>query len=206
MTQSLNHSMTQSPQSPIGKVLRASTQNFVFGTKVPKRDVPIFGSLVKTTIQFQSATIYGLIYNIEIQDDGMTKMLSVADEVSPEELEWQRSRRVPVEASVLCIGYQPQGQAVRYALPAQPPIILDPIHACNEDEMCEFTSKTDYFRLVVDNREVPSDELLAASIRLCADAHGDDARDTYLLRCGRELARLLGHDSTRLENLLRRMI
>ena len=81
--------MTQSTANPnripIGKVLRASTQQFVFGTKVPKSDVPIFGSLVKTTIQYQNATIYGLIFNIEIQDDGMTKMLSVADDVSQED-------------------------------------------------------------------------------------------------------------------------
>lgn len=198
--------MTQSIQSqtPIGKVLRASTQQFVFGTKVPKRDVPIFGSLVKTTIQFQSATVYGLIFNIEIQDDGMTKMLSVADDVAQEEIDWQRSRRVPVEASVLCVGYQPSGQPVRYSLPAQPPITLDPIFACDEAEMCAFTSKVDYFRLLIDNREVPSDELLAASIRLCADAHAPGARDAYLLKCGRELARLIGSDSSRLENLLRR--
>ena len=198
--------LTQTTNTPIGKVLRASTQQFVFGTKVPKRDVPIFGSLVKTTIQFQSATIYGLIFNIEIQDDGMTKMLSVADDVSQEEIEWQRSRRVPVEASVLCVGYQPEGQPMRYSLPAQPPIILDPIYACDDDEMCQFASKVDYFRLIVNNREVPSDELLAASIRLCADAHGDGGRDAYLLKCGRELARLIGSDSARLENLLRRLI
>ncbi len=200
--------MTQSPQfkTPIGKVLRSSTQQFVFGTKVPKHDVPIFGSLVKTTIQFQSATVYGLIFNIEIQDDGMTKMLSVAEDVSQEEIDWQRSRRVPVEASVLCVGYEPLGQPVRYNLPAQPPITLDPIFACDQEEMCGFTSKIDYFRLIIDNREVPSDELLAASIRLCADAHALGARDTYLLKCGRELARLIGGDSARLENLLRRIV
>lgn len=201
--------MTQSTANPnripIGKVLRASTQQFVFGTKVPKSDVPIFGSLVKTTIQYQNATIYGLIFNIEIQDDGMTKMLSVADDVSQEEIEWQRSRRVPVEASVLCVGYQPDGQPMRYNLPAQPPIILDPIYACDETEMCDFVAKSDYFRLVIDSRDVPSDELLAASIRQCADAQSAGARDTYLLRCGRELARLIGNDGARLESLLRRM-
>ena len=107
--------MNNTPLRPIGKVLRSNTRSFVFGTKVPKTDVPLFGSLVKTQIQYQNAVIYGLIYNIEILDDGMTKMLSVAEDVTREEIEWQRSRRVPVEASVLSVGYKAEGERIRYA-------------------------------------------------------------------------------------------
>ena len=57
----------------VGKILKADTRKFVFGCRVNKSDVPIFGSLVKTNIQYRNATLYGLIYNIEVQDDGTTK-------------------------------------------------------------------------------------------------------------------------------------
>ena len=189
---------------PIGKVLRSNTRAFVFGTKVPKTNVPVFGSLVKTKINYQDAIVYGLIYNIEILDDGMTKMLSVADDITEEELDWQRSRRVPVEASVLSVGYQALGDRIRYSLPAQPPITLDNIYACDEAEIVAFTNQCDYMRLIVESRDVPCDELLAASVRLSMAARPDGMQ--HRLACGRELARLLSHDSARLENLLRRMI
>jgi hypothetical protein len=189
----------------IGKVLRANTRSFVFGTKVPKTDVPIFGSLVKTAIQYQNATVYGLIYNIEVLDDGMTKMLSVAEDVRPEEIAYQRSRRVPVEASVLAVGCQPAGGAIRYALPAQPPITLDPVHICSDEEVEAFTARPDFLPLIMDYRDAPVDELLAAVIRLAGELRAPAAADTYLMACGRELARLLGGDSLRLERLLRRL-
>lgn len=194
--------MNQSSR-PIGKVLRSNTRSFVFGTKVPKTDVPLFGSLVKTQIQYQNAVIYGLIYNIEILDDGMTKMLSVAEDVTREEIEWQRSRRVPVEASVLSVGYKAEGERIRYSLPAQPPITLDVIYACDDEEVAEFTERCDFMRLIVESHDVPCDELLAASIRLAMAARPNGIQ--HRLDCGRELARLLSSDSARLENLLRRI-
>jgi hypothetical protein len=187
----------------IGKVLKANTRAFVFGTRVPKQDVPIFGSLVKTRIQYKSATVYGLIYNIEVLDDGMTKMLSVADDIRPEDIEWQRNRRVPVEASVLCVGFQETGQKVRYALPAQPPISLDEVVLCEAGEVRAFTDRCDYFQLVVESRDVPCDELLAASIRYAADLCDD--RNGFMRGCGRELARLMANDAARLDALLRRL-
>jgi hypothetical protein len=190
----------------IGKVLRAETRAYVFGCKVHRQDVPIFGSLVKTSIQYRNATIYGLIYNIVIQDDGMTKMLSVADDVRDEDIEWQRARRVPVEASVLCVAYQDAGGPLRYALPAQPPITLDVVRPCTSDDWLRFTDKQDWFRLVLEARDAPCDELLAAAIRLGSEARESDLqRQTFTMQCGRELARLMAADATRLEGLLRRL-
>lgn len=188
----------------IGKVLKANTTSYVFGTRVPKQDVPIFGSLVRTRIQYRNAVVFGLIYNIEVLDDGMTKMMSVADNLKVEEIEWQRNRRVPVEASVLNVGFQENGGPVRYALPAQPPISLDEVMLCDAADVKAFTSKCDFFRLIIEAHDVPCDELLAASIRYAADESGD--RNTFLRTCGRELARLMANDAARLDGLLRRLI
>lgn len=190
----------------IGKVLRAETRSFVFGCRVERQDVPIFGSLVKTQIQYRSATVYGLIFNIVIEDDGMTKMLSVAEDVRDEDIAWQRARRVPVEASVLCVGYQESGRTVRYALPAQPPITLDEVHHCTEEEILLFTDKVDWFRLVLDSRDAPTDELLAAAVRFARDIRtSEPAQNSFTQLCGRELARLMAGDAARLESVLRRI-
>lgn len=194
------------PTPVVGKVLRANTRSFVFGTRVPKSDVPIFGSLVKTRIQFRNAVVFGLIYNIEVLDDGMTRMLSVAEDARPEDIEWQRSRRVPVEASVLCVGYREEGQPIRHALPAQPPITLDEVLGCHEDEVRQFTERFGFLRLVLEARDAPCQELLAASIRLARDAYSQAQQRDFTVTCGRELARLLASDGARLEDVLRRIM
>jgi hypothetical protein len=189
-----------------GRVLRSNTRGFVFGTRVPKGDVPVFGAFVKTRIQRRNATVFGLIYNIEVQDDGMTKMMSVAEDgvVTPDDIEWQRNRRVPVEASVLCVGYQEEGEPIRQSLSAQPPITLDVVEACEAEEVCAFTERLDFFRLVLEARDAPCDELLAASIRLAGGAQPDST--SFTRRCGVELARLLANDGARLDGLLRRLV
>ena len=194
----------------IGKVLKSNTTSYVFGTRVPKQDVPIFGSLVRANILFRNAVVFGLIYNIEVLDDGMTKMMSVADDLKAEDIEWQRNRRVPVEASVLSVGYEadvPNGSGrreLRYALPPQPPITLDEVTVCDEADVRKFTSKCDFYRLVLEARDAPCDELLAASISHAADFASD--RNAYLRTCGRELARLMAADAARLDGLLRRLV
>lgn len=192
----------------VGKILKADTRKFVFGCRVNKSDVPIFGSLVKTNIQYRNATLFGLIYNIEVQDDGTTKLLSVADDVRDEDIQWQRDRRVPVEATVLSVGYRDnhlENQPIRHALPPQPPITLDLVTACSDDEVSEFTRRLDFFRLILDCDDAPCDELLAASIRLAADPMPPAQQEYFKTACGRELARLMAKDAMRLENLLRRI-
>lgn len=192
-----------------GRILRANTRSFVFGTRVPKEDVPVFGAFVKTRIQRKDATVFGLIYDIVVEDDGMTRMLSVAEDglVRPEEIEWQRSRRVPIEVSVLCVGYRDgdaAGNSIRQVIPPQPPITLDEVVSCTKDEVQQFTQRLDFFRLVLEARDAPCDELLAASLRLASETHSDPR--AFLRRCGRELARLLAGNGARLDGLLRRLI
>lgn len=190
----------------IGRVIRANTRSFVFGTRVPKTDVPVFGALVRAHIQHRDSTVFGLIYNIEVLDDGATKLLSVADRARPEDIAYQRSRRVPVEASVLLVGYAEDGGAMRHGLPAQPPITLDEVYSCDATEVRSFTERLEYFRLVLDARDTPADELIAASVREGATARANEGeRAQFVLACGRELARLLAVDGARLEGLLRRL-
>ena len=190
----------------IGRVLKASMQTFVFGTKVPESDVPVFGALVKTEITHRATTVYGLIFNIEMNtdDSGMTKLLSVSDHARPEDLDYARSKLIPLDVSVLCVGYAEKGK-LRYGLPPQPPVALREIEPCDAEEIMLFTQRPEYVKLVIESRNLPCDELLAASIRMSADAQPEAKRNEFLLLHGRELARLMGFDSARLENVLRRI-
>jgi hypothetical protein len=84
-------------------------------------------------------------------------------------------------------------------------VTLDWLYQCVEEEVRAFTARLDYFRLVLDARQTPVDELLAASVRAAAAARPEEERETFLVDAGRELARLLAGDPLRLEGLLRRL-
>jgi hypothetical protein len=192
----------------VGKVLRANMRTFVFGTRIPESDVPTFGALVQTRNPYRQARIYGLIYDIALKDDerGMVKLLSVADEARQEDIEWLRGQMIPLEVSVLCVGYQPTENArIRHGLPAQPPIALHGIECCEADDIIQFTEQLDFFRLVLEAQDVPCDELLASIIRLATSTRAKELRRDYAVYCGRELARLLANDGARLEGLLKRL-
>lgn len=189
----------------IGRVIRATMRSFVFGARVPESGVPTFGALVKTAIRHRQTAIYGLIFDIAVNadDDGMTKMLSVSDNARDEDLEWQRSRLIPLDVSVLCVGYREQGGPIRRQFPPQPPIALNEIEVCDDDELRAFTERFDHFGLILDSRDAPCNELLAAHLSQAAGLHPEPR--SFVVAGGRELARLLPDDSLRLEQILRRV-
>ncbi len=187
---------------PVGRVLRSSTASFTLGTKTLAAEVPRFGGLVKVAAP-DGGDIIGLIYDVVIEDDLFARQLIDA-EVGAEYIADQRAnRQVPIEISVLVVGHARDGKMYQY-LPSQPPIALDEIVTCARSEVVRFTEDFTYFRTVLDAQEARSDELLAASLRLAADARGSQGRD-FLVRAGRELSRLLAFDAVRLEGLLRRI-
>ena len=71
--------MTDSPQPLIGRVRHARVPAFVFGTRLPESAVPRFGSLVRTRLRALDITVYGLVYDIEVNADdaGTTRLLSI---------------------------------------------------------------------------------------------------------------------------------
>jgi hypothetical protein len=140
-----------------------------------------------------------------MDDDPFVRQMAAAeDELPPEYIEdMRRNRQVPIEVGVLVVGYCHNG-LVHHRLPPQPPLSLDVIHTCTSKELVEFTARFDYFRLIVDCGDLPTDELLAANLRYAAEARGE-AGQAFLLDAGRELARLLATDLTRLDAVLRRL-
>jgi hypothetical protein len=188
----------------VGRVLRTSTRSFVIGCEVMRPAIPTFGSFVRAEGLVPGSASYGLIYDVCVEDDRFVRHFIGVD--TPEEVikEMRETRQVPIEVSVLAVGCS-DGGAIRHCLPAQPPVTLDWLYQCTDEEVRAFTARFDYFRLVLEAREAPADELLAASLRVAAAAQPEDKRATFLIDAGRELARLLAGDPMRLEGLLRRL-
>jgi hypothetical protein len=168
------------------------------------RNLPEFGALVKAPNPDGSVT-YGLVYNVTVEDDPFVRQLVAAGVEDEEYIADQRQRRqVPAVVDVLVAGYG-SGLEVYHRLPPQPPGTLDRIYACNAAELVRFTARHDWLRVVLAAAEVPADALLIAALRAAAAARPPDQRQPYLIAAGRELAKLLAMDLTRLDGILRQL-
>lgn len=151
----------------IGRVLRANTAGFAVGSRVNQLSRPAFGSLVKAQPVDEREAIYGLIYDIHIDDDPLVRRLVLAEDAPPALISDQRENRLlPIEMSVLAVGYQ-SGDEMRYGLPPRPPLNLDPVLLCqDQQEITRFTDSLAYLRLILRAGEssVPVDQLLVAHI------------------------------------------
>lgn len=195
----------------VGRVLRASTIGYACGTRSSDLDIPAFGAFVQTRHRTAVSNgssgpetdVIGLIYAIHIDDDPLIRQLIMANNINTATIRDQRENRmIPVEISVVNIGYRIGGQS-HHTLPPRPPMSLDPVYLCDDETIREFTEGADFFRLVLNTSEVPTEELLAAAVRHATGAHAVREQRDFLVRCGRRLAQLLSHDLTRLNHLLR---
>jgi hypothetical protein len=74
---------------------------------------------------------------------------------------------------------------------------------CSAEEVFYFTQRHDFFQLVLNAPEVPSDDLLAAALRYASLVYTDAGeRYEFMVKCGRHIARLLANDLKRLSHLL----
>lgn len=155
--------MTTSIQ--IGHLLRAGTTGFVAGCSVSQLEAPALGALVRAPLS-TDYQVFGLITDIHIEDDGLVRQLVTAGNVSPEVMHDNRERRiVPVEMSVLAVGYEQDGK-IFHLLPPRPPLSLDVIYLCSDIELAKFTSagRFGYFRHILQAKDIPVGEVLAAHL------------------------------------------
>ena len=122
----------------IGRLLRAGTTGFTAGCRVSQMSVPSFGALVHVPLG-DGYQVYGLIHDIHIDDDGLVRQLVTAENVTAEVMQDNRERRiVPVEMSVLCVGYEQDG-LISQLLPPRPSLSLDMICMCEAADIVRFT-------------------------------------------------------------------
>ncbi|HAE60016.1 MAG TPA: hypothetical protein DCG54_11080 [Anaerolineae bacterium] len=186
-------------QIEIGRLLRAGTTGFIAGCSVSQFEAPAFGALVRAPLG-NGYQVYGLIYDIHIDDDGLVRQLVTAENVSAEVMKDNRERRiVPVEMSVLSVGYEQDGK-IFHLLPPRPPLSLDVIYLCDDRELARFTSagKFGYFRHILRAKEAPIGEILAAHIQQAGAAQSPVWKE----KATQELITLLRDDYPTLMSVL----
>ncbi len=182
----------------IGRLLRAGTTGFIAGCRVSQLEAPAFGALVRAPLT-DGYQVYGLIHDIHIDDDGLVRQLVTADNVSEEVMRDNRERRiVPVEMSVLAVGYEQDGK-IYHLLPPRPPLSLDMIYLCDEKDVARFTERFGYFRHILNSKDIPVGEVLAAHIQQAQSAHKDRS---WREKATHELITLLRDDYAALMNVL----
>ncbi|HUI89994.1 MAG TPA: hypothetical protein VLX61_14850 [Anaerolineales bacterium] len=184
----------------IGRLLRAGTTGFVAGCRVNQLDAPAFGALVRVPLE-NDYQVYGLIHDLRIDDDGLVRQLVTADNVSEEVMRDNRERRiVPVEMSVLTVGYE-QGGRIFHLLPPRPPLSLDVIYLCDDKEIKRFVAagRFGYFRHILRADDLPVGEILAAHLKQVQEKIQDEKWNEAATR---ELIELLRDDYPTLMSVL----
>ena len=184
-----------------GRLLRSNTRGCVVGCHVSQQ-IPSFGSLVY--IPTETGRIYGLIHDIHIDDDGLVRQLAAASDVPNEViLDNRTNRNVPVEMSILFIGYA-HGKNIFHLLPPRPPLSLDEMYICDADDLRKFTSagKLGYFRHILSNLDIPTGDLLSVHIQAAKSAHDAGGDPNWANQAIQEVIILLRDNHEMMTNVL----
>lgn len=179
----------------IGRLLRAGTTGFVAGCRVSQIDSPGFGTMVRAPIE-AGYQIYGLIHDIHIDDDGLVRQLVTTEGIDQAVIADNRvNRNVPIEMSVLAVGYQQDGK-IFHLLPPRPALSLDAIYLCDEQELLDFTAagRFGYFRHILRSDDLPVGDLLAAHISQVGQVQAAAGRENWAVEATQELIVLLRDD------------
>jgi hypothetical protein len=173
-----------------GRLLRSNTRGCIVGCHVSKQ-IPAFGSLV--FIPTENDKVYGLVHDIHIDDDGLVRQLAATDNIPDTViLDNRTNRNVPVEMSIIFIGYQ-QDEKIYHLLPPRPPLSLDEMYICGVDDLRKFTSagKLGYFRHILSNPEIPVGDLLSVHIQAGKAAHEEGGDPNWANQAIQEIIILL---------------
>jgi hypothetical protein len=200
----MNTSSIQS-SAKIGEVIEASTTGFT-AQCYELYELPSLGSLVKT-IEGE-IELYAVVYQATTEglEPGRKPIARGKDEASEEAIfqsSPQLAKLLRSEFSALVVGHRNGDKILQY-LPPRPARIHSFVHACTPGEIKAFSQSFGFLNILVNaETETPSDELIAAALRLMSATHEDPR--AFLVGAGKELAALLGQDSAKLKAILERI-
>ena len=189
----------------VGEVIEASTTDFV-AQCYELYKLPPLGSLVKT--RDLPVELYGIVYNAATTslEPGRRPIARGKDEESEEEIyrsSPQLLKLLKSEFEALVVGHK-RGDKLYHYLPPQPARIHSFVYQCIPAEVKEFGQSFDFLNMLINARlPVPTDELVAASLRQMSQAHEDPR--AFLVAAGKELAILLSGNLNQLKAILGRI-
>jgi hypothetical protein len=191
----------------VGEVIESSTTDFL--AQACRLDAaPAFGSFIEVAVDDGLRTI-GVVAHVQTAgiDPGARAIMRGHDQVR-DELIYQENPDLPLVLRTtfraLVVGFAESGLIFQF-LPPRPARLHYSVYPCGADRVRAFTDAgLDYLSTLIASPDVPTDELLAANIRLTAAQRGETERFTE--QAGRQLAHLLRADYARLTAILRRCL
>ncbi len=189
----------------VGEVIEASSTDFV-AQCYELYEMPPLGSLVKT--RDLPVELYGIVCNAATTslEPGRRPIARGKDETTEEEIyrsSPQLLKLLRSEFGALVVGHR-QGDKLYHHLPPQPARIHSFVYLCPPEEVKEFGQSFDFLNLLINARlPVPTEELVAASLRQMSQAYEDPR--AFLVAAGKELAILLSGNLNQLKAILGRI-
>ncbi|MFH1570728.1 MAG: hypothetical protein ABIL09_22240 [Gemmatimonadota bacterium] len=183
-----------------GEVVESSTLELTAQAR-RLHGAPSFGRFVGVDSE---ATILGIVFNTYTQSVEPNRRPTAYGKTEAElRLEQpQIFELLRTYFQVLVIGYLDGGEPV-HLLPPQPARIHSFVRLGDDDLVRACTESDEFLRCIHSAAHTPTDDLLIAALRHAVRARHHDR--AYLVRMGKELARLLRDDYDRLGSVMRRL-
>ncbi len=165
-------------------------------------EVPPLGSLVKT------GDIYGIVSNSETTglEPGRKPIARGKDETSEAavyESSPQLSKLLKSQFTAVVVGYKREGRIHQHLSP-QPARIHGFVYLCPPEEVDEFSKSFTFLNILLNAyAPIPVEELIFATLKQMGHVR-DDSR-AFFVAAGKELAKLLSSNITRLKNILEKL-
>ena len=190
-------------ENRIGYVLSADTLGCIAGRRINPTANPSFGEMVKILSQDQ-VELFGIISNIHMLDDGLVRQLATTQPIEESIIRDNRENRIiPLEFNILFLGFR-QNSQISHLLPPNPPLSLESVYACPNDEIVSFTTagSSGYLRYLVADKTALNFDLVAAHFQNLYDLLDEDARKPWMEKATRTLIHLYRNDYDTLSALL----
>jgi hypothetical protein len=194
--------------SPIAEVTSSTITGFMAECLPLERALndlppkPRFGSFLKT--DSQDIAIFAVAYNVVTgPQDSIHKASALG--LTREELRLEQPHvfsLLRTEVHALIVGYG-KGEKIFQHLPPHPPDVHDFVHQASGEEIRQIINDFEFLRLLSNVSAIPSDELIAATIREAHVALGSN--EEFLLEAGKALSSILRSDYDRLLTILRKI-
>ena len=188
----------------IGEVIQA-TSTEVSAQCYELYGLPPLGSLVKTADGTDS--IYAIVVRAETSsiEPGRHPIARGKDEPDEDAVyraNPQLAKLLRSQFTATLAGYS-QGSTICRRLPSSPPHIHSFVYLCEGEEVRQFCESMEFLNMLLGTQQQGADEILAATLREISKAQEDKRK--FLVAAGKELAKLLGNDYSRLRLILGRL-
>ena len=198
----------------IAEVIETTTTEFLAQCLEPEDlsfpVMPPFGSWVRSFDEEANNQIYGVVYHATTSPiDSVHRARALG--MSLEDLRQQQPQifaMLKTEFRVAIVGFQTvesreskgfNGRCYQH-LPPRPPQVHQAVYQCDPEQVIGFTEELDFLRTLLQVSAVPSESLVAATIREVYQLRQCD-RD-WLVQAGRTVGTLLKDDYDRLRMIL----